>query len=344
MHCLLVFLDQASDNWILTKVHCIFALLDCQHGRGNMPGPRAHTRKRNNSASTEMKNRTKIEKPIFMVGCARGGTSLVYRLLATHPQAAWFSNWTSRLPSQTWLAILSRLADPFPVTLRNITGWPSPEIEAHQIYKRCGIHELHERERRPITSRDVPAESSAQFRDIICRHLKWQGKPRFVHKNVNNSYRIAYLHEVFPDARFIHVVRDGRAVAMSLLNAWFWGSYTLWWCGKRPGEIEAEGVDPLVICGSFWRRTVRAVTAAAADLPPDQFMQVRYEDFVAAPEKWISQIFDFCELQPNSRFKEMLRANPVRNMNGRWQDRIPAASVDRLWREIQNTALDLGYD
>jgi Sulfotransferase family len=44
------------------------------------------------------------------------------------------------------------------------------------------------------------------------------GRSRFVNKNLQNSFRVRLLNSIIPDAKFIHIIRDGRAAAFSLLN------------------------------------------------------------------------------------------------------------------------------
>ncbi len=284
-----------------------------------------------------------IDRPIFIVGSGRGGTSMLFQLLSAHRQCGWFSTWSIHAPGCTPLALAGRLADLFPVRLRKWRGWPKPHVEANEIYRYCGIHDLLWQHRRPLEAEDVPAAATRCFKELVARHLAWQGRPRWIHKNVNNSMRIKYLNAIFPDARFIHIVRDGRAVAQSLSQVWFWPNLRLWWCNRTVAELLAEGEEPLVLCGRHWRHEVTAVLNSVNELPPERFMQVHYEDITAAPERWAAKLFAFCELPPDDRWRQWLASTPVSNRNRPCAALAGDGKADALWSEIGETMERLGY-
>ena len=69
-----------------------------------------------------------------------------------------------------------------------------------------------------MTENDYTEEMAAYFRKKYLQVQNLWGRPRFVNKNLQNSFRVRLLNLIFPDAKFIHIIRDGRAVAFSLLN------------------------------------------------------------------------------------------------------------------------------
>jgi hypothetical protein len=287
---------------------------------------------------------TAIEQPLFLIGVGRSGTSFIYRLLAAHRQAAWFSNWTNQLPALPQLAALSRLASlPAPAAVKKTAIWPKPHVEGNGIYRYCDIHSLIWQHNRPLDSGDVPPAATAKFIDIIRAHLRYQGGSRFLHKNVNNSLRVAYLSEVFPDARFIHIIRDGRSAAMSLCRVPFWKTIRFWWNGLTPAECVAQGEDPLVLAGRLWQKTLCAARDAGAQLPSERYLEVRYEDFVKSPAEGLTQLLTFCGLPPDQRCLAELQHSPVKNLNDRWKDTFAESSKRALWNEIGETASLMGY-
>ena len=65
---------------------------------------------------------------------------------------------------------------------------------------------------------------------------------------------IPALAELFPRARFVSIVRDGRAVACSLSRVHWWPDLTVWWYGGTPGRWQEEGRDPWELCARHWVR------------------------------------------------------------------------------------------
>ena len=187
-------------------------------------------------------NNHQIVKPVFVIGSERSGTTLAYDLLARHSDFAWFSNWTNLFPSVPQLALLSRLPTKnVPNFLMQRRLWPEPTMEGSEIHMCCGIYESLWEKQRVLGEDDVNAATAARFASIIDQHLRWQGRPRFCHKNVNNSMRVKYLMAIFPDAKFIHVIRNGMAVALSLSNVAFWDEMDLWWADFTPQDSGCSG-------------------------------------------------------------------------------------------------------
>lgn len=295
------------------------------------------------AGNAEMK-RVRVRAPIFIIGSGRSGTTLIYDLLATHGDVAWFSNWTKRYPRFPELALLSRLAAPLDIpVLTRRKFWPAPTMEANNVHKYCGFYQQIWEQQRAITADDVPESASARFVTIIEKHLQYQGKKRFLHKNVNNSMRIPYLQSVFPDAKFIHVVRDGRAVALSLLNVAFWQNIDLWWTDASPQSWAAEGRDPLLLCGLNWQREVEEILAAAQHLTADQYFCIRYEDFVADPLLWLREMVAFSDLEWDPRLEESVARAGIRNLNDRWRTAELRSALADVEEVIADTLRKFDY-
>jgi hypothetical protein len=92
------------------------------------------------------------------------------------------------------------------------------------------------------------------------------------------------IAEAFPEARFVHIVRDGRDVALSLL------------------EMEWGPVN-VVDAARFWRQRIEAGRRAGEKLGPDRYTELRYEEFVADPEGETRRICGFVGIEFE---KEML--------------------------------------
>ena len=154
-----------------------------------------------------------------------------------------------------------------------------------------------------------------------------------VEKTCANSLRVGFVHRVVPEARFIHIVRDGRDVAASAAQRWtapldvpyllrkarfvppsdlpyYGGRYLLnrvarlrssekklaTWGPRfeRMQEVLATQELP-VACALQWQRCVEAADAQLAALPSEQVIQVRYESFVTDPAPELDRIVRFLE-------------------------------------------------
>jgi hypothetical protein len=118
------------------------------------------------------------------------------------------------------------------------------------------------------------------------------------------------LHRVFPEARFIHVVRDGRAVANSWLQMPWWNGYEgpdRWNWGPLPADAhqvwEDSGRSFAVLAGLQWKVLLEAFEASRAEIPADRWLDVRYEDFVAEPRERMTDMLGFLGLPWNETFE-----------------------------------------
>jgi sulfotransferase family protein len=155
--------------------------------------------------------------------------------------------------------------------------------------------------------------------------------------------RLGYLHEVFEDAKFIHIIRDGRAVANSLLHVDFWWG----WYGPqgwRAGWLSPE--DQVVwesydrsftaLAGLEWRIQMRAMQAARKLLDPRLFMEVKYESFCEQPLETFRRVIEFAELPPSEPLERAVKAAKIKSTSNRWrEDLSPTQRVilDELLRE-----------
>ena len=141
---------------------------------------------------------------------------------------------------------------------------------------------------------------------------KRQGRAVFLHK-FTGWPRAGFLAAVFPNARFIHVVRDGRAVANSWLQMPWWEGFEgpdHWQWGPLPAEHaeewRASGTSFPVLAAILWKILLGAHDAAAAALPHDRWMEVRYEDAIARPAEAFGAMAAFAGLAPSAEFDRQL--------------------------------------
>ena len=171
----------------------------------------------------------------------------------------------------------------------------------------------------------------------IRKHLRYFRKSRFLNKNPDNSARVLYLNRLFPDAYFIHIVRDGRAVCHSVMKAYQRGAETFGPNHRHavrlvpyPGwqsDYRIYKVGDAIRGALVWQRTVTMVSEAAAVIGPQRFLTIRFEDLVEDPQARILELAASCGLRMDADAVEALRrAARTLEMAGRndtWRERDP---------------------
>ncbi|MBI5106287.1 MAG: sulfotransferase, partial [Solirubrobacterales bacterium] len=170
------------------------------------------------------------------------------------------------------------------------------------------------------------------------------GKPRWGEKTPDHLAHLDAIARALPEARFVHLVRDGRGVAASVLGLPF---------APGDGSIEAAAAD--------WRDRILAGRAAAVD----GVLEVRYEHLVRDPEAVLREVCAFVDLdfdpvmlraheQADARAAEVRpRAAGVQEdrsrppdpaIADRWREQLSAEDVARFEAVAGDLLADLGYE
>jgi hypothetical protein len=287
----------------------------------------------------------------------RSGTTLIFEAFAQHVSLGWPSNYTEYLPKAPWLNVITRFVRNRFVTTSGRKGQygrtplgnrllPKP-AEAYTFWDYYSETDFA----RAYLEDELPTpEVSERLREAVTKILYWQGREQFAAKLTGPS-RMAFLRAAFPDARFVHVIRDGRAVTHSLLRVGFWkqkgGLKGAFWKGGLPQASldvwEDSGRDAGVLAAIQWSHVVRATRAAGSAMGPESYTEVRYEDFVAAPEETTSALYAFCGLPQSSAASEFLSRGPaLENMNHKYLADFDPLYVEKLTKimELEPTKLD----
>ncbi|NCF09869.1 MAG: sulfotransferase [Gammaproteobacteria bacterium] len=257
----------------------------------------------------------RLERPLIFIGPGRSGSTVISEAVLAHEQLGWPSNYLEYRPHSPWVNLVQRLLDN---DLWRLVG------EKSQLNRTRQLNTLLPRpaEAYPfwaeLTGPDVDfargfllhERPSPRVRDRVRRTLQrmlaWQGKSRLGMKFTGPG-RIGYLSALFPDARFVNVVRDPVATVQSLLKVPFWaqlGMHRLWWTGAysddERAEYESLREDP-VASTAFQLGKILTTTrdeAAACGVP---MLTLAYEDFIVRPRETVAQVLDFAGL-PASRW------------------------------------------
>jgi sulfotransferase family protein len=279
-----------------------------------------------------------ITKPIFIVGTGRCGSTLFHRLFAAHPQLMWLSGFTHRYPYKPkwnrWA--VTAMGNPL---LRRLFGG---QIRPGEYYNFWDTHAYGFSEPcRDLLRSDVTPLVKKQVRGAI-EPMLTPSRNRLLVK-ITGWPRIGFLNEIFEDAKFIHIVRDGRAVASSLLHVHFWRGWygpQGWRAGLLSPEDQAawESYDRsfAALAAIEWRIQMRAIDAARESLDPKQFLEVKYEDFCEQPVEHFRRVLEFSELPPSKELEDEVQSASIRSTSNRWRKDLTVgqqAILDNLLRD-----------
>jgi hypothetical protein len=248
---------------------------------------------------------------VFMVGTGRCGSTLLHEVLARHPAVGFMSNVEDKRRSPGGGRYNSTVYDRVPQALTRKGRLRFAPSEGYRALSEQ-VSPMVVDPCRDLHAADATPWMAARFRAFFTERAAAQGLPVFLHK-FTGWPRAGFIDAVFPEARFVHVVRDGRAVANSLLQMPWWGGYggpERWGYGPLPAAYQQmwdeHGRSFPVLAGLCWRMLMDAHDAARAALPADRWLQVRYEDVIADPAAGFGAILDFLGVPPDRRFSERL--------------------------------------
>ncbi len=240
----------------------------------------------------------KVHRPIFVVGCGRAGTTLLFQLLQQHPTLAPTTGYPDGEDHIGWVkygkALISGLGNMH----------KEPGVTGHHY---C----LH------MDEADVTEATIREMRDYYWNEvLQRNARKRVINKNPHLSNKLRYVRAIFPDARFIHVVRDCLPTVYSWIKVmreqkelvlhWPDTAYPCFWVmpaseDNRPREETFRNETRMYPGGGehhlvdYWIETNRNIPRQLEDTP-DQLYTLRYEDLVADPLKHLNLVAEFCGL------------------------------------------------
>ena len=215
---------------------------------------------------------------LFVVGCPRSGTTLLQRMLDSHPMLAVAND------SNFVHKALKELVPDWKRKLRKDGDVPlTPEIvEYTRTYKRfvrLGLaREAVDRAARATT---YAGFVSALYDEFAVMHKK----PMAGEKTPDYVRRIPLLHQLFPQAKFVHIIRDGRDVALSSVE---WAEK-----GIGPSKFELFAKHPFATTAMWWCWQVASGRKDGRELGPSLYHELRYEQLVDDPATVLRGITDF---------------------------------------------------
>lgn len=272
-----------------------------------------------------------MEKQVFIGGCSRSGTTLLGAMLGAHSSA--ICSPESHFKIDALRALKQGKVKPETAVLTKL-------IERHWRFK---IWELDLPNIKALENDGGETALLAQILDwIIGNYAEQQGKPDasiWVDHTPENVGYAQSLLEMFPESRFIHIVRDGRAVAASILPL-DWGPNTIMKASR------------------WWMRMTSFGLAAEKALGPEVILRVKYEDLVLEPEKTMQAISQFLGIDfqqdmlqatgfnPPSyttRQHKLVGNRPDASVVNRWEKKLTARQVEIFENQTRDFLSFLGY-
>lgn len=268
-----------------------------------------------------------IERPIFIIGTGRSGTTLLFNILHQHDELAW--------PCQYMVNRWLTKRDRFVQKLAQTTVFKGLIREHH--YKRRPVPEPYHlwlkyksgfnRPCRDLRVEDAYEKVITGIRNEVAKQLKNMDKDRFMTKDTGWS-RIGFIDAIFSDAHYVNVVRDGRAVAWSLLNTDWWEG----WKGPsqwRWGELSEESQEIwersnrsfFVLAGIQWKTLMENLQENGSKIG-QRYIEIRYEDLVTSPEKTFRKVIQWGGLSQFDHFYSKIRSIKFYDHNRKWKTEV----------------------
>lgn len=285
-----------------------------------------------------------MKRPIIVIGSGRAGSTIFSRTLSRHKSFVYMSQITTRLPR---LMFLSRWYLRF-------SKLPIIGLFVHKIVKLAEAYPLWNiiakcfaRPMRNIDENDVKPEDAQRIRHTLNKLSI--GKDSRLLIKITGWPRMGYLLKVFPDAIFVHIVRDGRAVANSLINSDFWWGEKGpegWRLGPLPESqiklYEKHNKSIIALAGIYWNILMDSTEKDFNKYKP-KHITVKYEDFCKNQLETTRFVCDYCGINWSEKFEKSVKSQKIDNMNYKWTKHLSKQDVDILNDVTKLQRNKLGY-
>ena len=220
--------------------------------------------------------------PIFIIGCARSGTSILGEFFENNSQCEYFFD------EDVWVP---NFDNPIKKTRSKIIR--NTKISANkplrQILQKISSslgRSNNEEENERLIEKDVTDIFSKQVK----KFLSSLSKERLVIHGPKHSLRIPFIKKLFPNSKFLHIIRDGRDVTCSLKRGM---EDSLWVYHKPPGWKKYQSKSVIEKCAWLWNETINIIYSDKQNLPTEDYFEIRYGELVQNPEKTMKAVFEF---------------------------------------------------
>ena len=285
---------------------------------------------------------SEFEPPLVIIGAARSGTNMLRDLLSS---------------------------------LKPFATWPCDEI--NYIWR----HGNREFETEEFSADMANSKTIAYIRKQFASFSKKHPGKMIIEKTCANTLRCEFVQAVLPNAKFVHIIRDGRDVAASASIRWkagldigylmkkaryvpmadvpYYASRYLGthvyrmtsgkkrvstWGPKFEGMQETFRNHELPVgCSIQWKTCVRKAIEQLGRLDQSNVMTVRYEEVTANPASWLTKICEFAgkDVDP-SAINELTSRVSVKSV-GKWKGQFGDSVIESIEHETGDLLRELGY-
>ena len=271
-----------------------------------------------------------VKEPVFIVGNFRSGTTFLHRLLTKVDQSTSFTSFELYMaPSVVgrkfyrWLLKVNyAIGNP----ARWVIGLFNRIVEKEAYMHKIGLDEAEEDgqvlfhvwssfdllaffpfpkliKKYIYYDDQVPADVKKRdmdyYSEIVRKHIYSHGGKRYISKNPSYSPKVKTLHQYFPDAKFINIVRNPLQVIPSTISLYSKHCHTY---GDPENEYNLQ--ESVIEHSKHWYLYPHQYLKS---LPANQYVRVLYKDLVADPEGTIRDIYQRFNFEISPEFAEVLR-------------------------------------
>lgn len=232
-----------------------------------------------------------------------------------------------------------------------------------------------------LSAKDVTPKIRNHIERRIVRQFQVTSQNRYCDKTPRNCLRIPFIYELFPNAKVIFVVRDGRAVLRSIqrqnvnptnrvmrkevfyrLQNVPWEDLYMYlprikwiarrligkpldYWGARPPEWQSwvGNYSHSVVIAKQWAESTRIARQSGSKLPAENYLEVRYEDLIRNPRSGVDKVMNFLELDSDLSVLEYASQSADPERVDRWRTSLQSSFVNEVRPFIEPVLSELGY-
>lgn len=255
--------------------------------------------------TTGPERETEGERPYpspFIVGVGRSGTTMLRLMLDSHPELA--------IPSETHF---------IPRAFRACERAKNPHAafyRATTTYRTWADHQIDEDEMRKRVAAIKPFDLGEALRVFYQMYAERFGKVRWGDKTPQYLRHMRLVSELLPEARFIHILRDGRDVALSTKDLWF-----------GPDSVEENA--------KWWTSWIEDARRQSQYL--EFYKEIRYEDLITDTETVLRETCAFLNLPYEASMLDYHQTAGDRMRELDWD--VPASKKKPFVRGVDRTGI-----